>query len=75
VAAQTFFDFNSMIIELEQLEQQEREVSAFRRRLHERLDGFPNDATVAREREVSEERRKLHRRIDELRAELDLAGH
>jgi hypothetical protein len=73
MASQTFFDFNAMIVELEQLEQQERRVSAFRRRLHDRLDSFPNELTAKREREVSERRRALHRRIDSLRAQLDLA--
>jgi hypothetical protein len=62
-----------MIVELEQLEQQERKVSAFRRHLHDRLDSFPNELTARREREVSETRRVLHRRIDSLRAQLDLA--
>jgi hypothetical protein len=74
VATQTFFDINAMIVELEQLEQQEREVSAIRRKLHDRLDAFPNEVTAARERAVSAERRALHRRIDTLRAQLDLTG-
>ena len=43
MATQTFFDFNAMIVELEQLERQERKVSAIRRQLHDRLDSFPND--------------------------------
>jgi hypothetical protein len=73
MASQTFFDLNAMIVELEQLEQQERKVSAFRRHLHDRLDSFPNELTARREREVSETRRVLHRRIDSLRAQLDLA--
>jgi hypothetical protein len=73
MASQTFFDFNTMIVELEQLERQERKVSAFRRHLHDRLDSFPNDLTAKREREVSERRRALHRRIDSLRAQLDLS--
>jgi len=73
MASQTFFDINAMIVELEQLEQQERNVSAFRRRLHDRLDRFPNEVTAAREREVSSKRRALHRRIDALRAQLDLS--
>jgi hypothetical protein len=74
MATQTFFDFNAMIVELEQLEQQERKVSTIRRQLHDRLDAFPNDATVAKERKVSDARRALHKRIDALRAELDLWG-
>ena len=74
MATQTFFDFNSMIFELEQLERQERKVSAIRRQLHDRLDSFPNDATAAKERKISEARRALHKRIDSLRAELDIWG-
>jgi hypothetical protein len=74
VATQTFFDFNAMIVELEQLEQQERKVSATRRRLHDRLDSFPNEVTAAKERQISAARRELHKRIDSLKAELDLWG-
>jgi hypothetical protein len=72
MASQTFFDINAMLVELEQLEQQERKVSAFRRQLHDRLDSFPNELTAKREREVSATRRALHHRIDSLRAQLDL---
>jgi hypothetical protein len=75
VASQTFFDVNAMIVELEQLEEQERKVSSLRRRLHDRLDAFPNEMTAARERDVSAKRRKLHERIDAIRAQLDLNGH
>jgi hypothetical protein len=74
MATQTFFDFNAMIIELEQLEQQERKVSDMRRQLHDRLDSFPNDTAAAKERKISDARRALHKRIDSLRAELDLWG-
>jgi len=70
VASQSFFDLNAMLVELEQLELREREVSAVRRKLHNRLDTFPNEITAKREQEVSKERRRLHRRIDVLRAEL-----
>lgn len=73
MASQTFFDINAMIVELEQLEQQERKVSSYRRQLHDRLDSFPNELTARREREVSASRRALHRRIDALRAQLDLS--
>jgi hypothetical protein len=72
MASQTFFDLNAMVVELEQLEHKEREMSEFRRKLHDRLDRYPNDVTAAREREVSNERRRLHRRIDVLRSELRL---
>jgi hypothetical protein len=70
VASQTFFDLKGMLVELEQLELREREVSALRHELHETLDHAPNDIVAQREREVSNERRRLHRRIDILRAEL-----
>jgi chromosome segregation ATPase len=75
VATQTFFDLNAMVVELEQLEHHERKVSSVRRRLHDRLDSFPNELTASRERDVSAKRRKLHERIDSLRAELDFNGH
>ena len=74
MATQTFFDFNAMIVELEQLEQQERNVSSIRRQLHDRLDSFPNEATAVKERRISDARRALHKRIDALKAELDLWG-
>jgi hypothetical protein len=60
-------------VELEHLDRREREVSALRRKLHDRLDSFPNEVLLAREREISTERRELHGRIDLLRAELQLA--
>lgn len=72
MAAQTSVDSNAMLLELEQLERREKEVSALRRKLHDRLDSFPNDVTAAHERQVSDQRRQLHRRIDALRAELRL---
>lgn len=72
MASQSFFDLNKMLVELEQLELREREVSALRRKLHDRLDSFPNEITAKREKEVSKERRSLHRRIDMLRGELRL---
>lgn len=72
MAAQTSVDFNAMLLELEQLERREKEVSALRKKLHDRLDSFPNDVTAAHERQVSDQRRQLHRRIDALRAELRL---
>jgi hypothetical protein len=70
VASQTFFDLNKMLVELEQLEQREREVSKLRRQLHMNLDEFPNEVTAKREKLLSKERRLLHRRIDVLRSEL-----
>lgn len=72
MAALTFFDLNSALIELEQLERLEHEVSARRRALQDRLDAFPNEVARRRERQISDERRRLHRKIDELRAQLEL---
>lgn len=54
---------------LEQLEAEEREVSALRRKLHERLASFPNEVTIEKERQLSKRRSELHVRIDTLRAE------
>ena len=53
---------------LVQLDAREREVSSLRRKLHDRLASFPNEATAERERELSKERRELHAQIDALRA-------
>lgn len=74
MASQSFFDLNTMLVELEQLEQQEKDVSALRRRLHDMIDSYPNEMLAARERSVSRERRRLHRRIDVLRTELRFLG-
>jgi chromosome segregation ATPase len=58
---------------LEQLEEEERDLSFRRRKLHERLAIFPESPSdidlAAREAEISRQRRELHQRIDELRAE------
>jgi predicted nucleic acid-binding Zn-ribbon protein len=53
--------------QLRQLEDEEREVSALRAKLHERLASFPNAVAEAQERELSERRRKLHEEIDRIR--------
>ncbi len=65
-------DSSSLLVELEHLVRREREVSALRRKLHDRLDSFPNEVAQTREREVSAERRDLHLRIDQLRASLHI---
>jgi hypothetical protein len=70
VASQTFFDLNKMLVELEQLERREREVSTLRRQLHMNLDEIQNEVMAQREKQISKERRQLHRRIDILRSEL-----
>jgi hypothetical protein len=54
---------------LERLEAEERELSALRRRFHDRLASFPNEVTTEKEQEISQRRRALHIRIDTLRAE------
>ncbi len=74
MSAQPSVDVNAMVVELEHLEHREREVSALRRRLHDRLDSFHNEVTGAREQQLSAERRRLHARIDVLRAELRALG-
>ncbi len=55
---------------LDQLEAEEREVSALRRKLHDRLASFPNEVTAQKEREVSLRRRELHAQIDTLRVRI-----
>lgn len=54
---------------LKQLEAEEREVSALRRKFHDRLASFPNEMTREKEHDLSRRRRELHIRIDTLRAE------
>lgn len=48
---------------------EERELSAIRKKLHDRLSSFPNEMTTEKERELSKRRRELHEQIDALRAE------
>ena len=54
---------------LEELDEEERRVSARRRKLHDRMAIFPDETgqLARQEREVSQQRRELHQRIDELR--------
>ncbi len=54
---------------LARLEDEERLVSARRRKLHERMAIFPDDSgeLERQERELSARRRALHRQIDEVR--------
>jgi hypothetical protein len=70
MAVSPLLDLNALTMELAELERAEVEISAVRRRLHVRLDSFPNELTQRRERVVSDERQVIHRRIDELRAQL-----
>ena len=59
---------------LEQLEAAEREVSALRAKLHDRLSSFDNAETERMERELSTRRRALHDEIDRLKIERDARG-
>jgi hypothetical protein len=59
---------------LEQLEEEERRISAERRRLQDRIDYFAGSEDSAalgelerKERELSDRRRELHEQIDGLR--------
>jgi anti-sigma-K factor RsiG len=66
-------DAASIRAELEVLEAEEREISAIRRKMHERIDlGFPTDLLIQQEQKLSKGRRELHGRIDALRAQLEL---
>ena len=52
---------------LRELEAEEREVSALRAKLHERLASFSNPVAEEKERELSAKRRELHDEIDRIR--------
>jgi DNA anti-recombination protein RmuC len=52
---------------LAQLREEERDVSARRVQLHERLASFSNTVAEEQERELSEKRRELHAEIDRIR--------
>ena len=54
-----------------QLQDEEREVSALRVKLHERLASFANPVVEDQERELSEKRRELHAEIDRIRGLLN----
>lgn len=56
---------------LVELEKEEREVSALRVKVHERLASFANPVAEEQERELSEKRRALHVEIDRIRGLLD----
>ena len=55
---------------LRELEAEEREVSALRAKLHERLASFSNAVAAEQERELSARRRELHEEIDRIRVRL-----
>jgi len=67
-------NLDALIAQLLELQEEERDISARRRKLHDQIATFPNPGLEAREVEVSRQRRELHRRIDELRARLALLG-
>lgn len=50
-----------------QLQDQERDVSEQRVKLHERLASFSNSVAEEQERELSNKRRELHEEIDRIR--------
>jgi hypothetical protein len=52
---------------LAELEEEEREESAQRVKLHERLASFSNPVAEEQERELSAKRRELHAEIDRIR--------
>jgi hypothetical protein len=60
-----------LIAELPRLEQEQADLSALRRKLHDRIDsGFGNEVTLGREGEVSDQRLAMRRRIAAVRLEL-----
>jgi hypothetical protein len=63
-------DRAEIIARLEALEAEERSVSAERRRLHDRLNAFSNEAAVQREAGLSQRRKELHLEIDALRVQV-----
>ena len=63
-------DQEALEARLEQLEQEERDVSALRKKVHDRLSSFPNEQVMQQERELSARRRELHQEIDELRIKI-----
>jgi hypothetical protein len=61
-------DMDALALELVQLERRELDISARRRKLHDRLNSFPNEFTQRLERELSDERHAIHDRIDQLKS-------
>src|ERR1041384_3422272 len=60
-------DFDAMVAELDRLEREEREISALRRRLQDRIDTFPTNILPAPERQVSADGAELPPLPDEQR--------
>ena len=63
-------ELQSLVTEIQALEAEERQVSALRQQIHDRLASFPNDVTARQERELSGRRVELHAEIDRLQSEL-----
>ncbi len=70
MAAEGSPEFAEIVARLEELEEEERLVSAERRRLHDRLNAFHNEAAAERERALSARRKELHHEIDTLRIQV-----
>jgi hypothetical protein len=64
-----------LVAQLARLELEESDVSARRRKFHDRIAIFPSPALLDAERELSLQRRELHRQIDAVRAELIALRH
>jgi hypothetical protein len=60
-----------LLAQLTRLEREERQVSARRRKLHDRIASFPTPEHEQSERELSRHRRDLHRQIDAVHAEIE----
>lgn len=60
-----------LIAQIATLELEEQQVSARRRKLHDRIAIFPGEALERAERQLSDYRRDLYRRIEAAHVELD----
>ncbi len=60
-----------LLTQLTRLEREERQVSARRRKLHDRIASFPTPEHEQSEHELSRHRRDLHRQIDAVHAEIE----
>ncbi len=60
-------DTETLRQKLAQLQQEERDVSTQRAKLHERLSSFDNAVAAEQEKELSAKRRELHDEIDRIR--------
>ena len=67
-------EFRDLDERLAKLEAEEREISAQRAKLHDRLSSFTNAETERRERELSDRRKELHDEIDRLKTQRDAMG-